>query len=477
MPIAFHLDMELDQLTSWVERMPQAVMIADDRGRVVTANELLLRMLQRSEEEVLGQSYSSFVALPEQVDDYLLHTEKYEDPLQSVQGTLLLRHSPPQPAAIQVISGKSRGSWYHLLLFTPAPKYLSLLQQYAETLITDINLGILVLDEWGNIVEINKAACRLFGVIRKRVLNRKLIDLFERIRQDEKVPLLAERVHGGDYFRNFSTSWVVGDRRYQVLVDFQPLQDGLGGTVGTYLVIKDVTQLHSLEMQIRRTDRLAMIGQIAAGTAHEIRNPLTSIRGFLQVMKHSLKEKGEMKEQGYTEIMLREIDRINALVSEFLLLSKPRSVRMHPIRVEEVLGELLPIIENEAILHNTEVRYRKEGDSFPRVVADAELLKQVFLNLCKNGIEAMGDGGLLTIRQTFLHEEGVLAVEIQDRGPGIPDDVLKRIFDPFFTTKENGTGLGLSVCQRIVHDIGGNIRVSTKDLGAAFSVLLPGMQE
>jgi nitrogen-specific signal transduction histidine kinase len=233
-----------------------------------------------------------------------------------------------------------------------------------------------------------------------------------------------------------------------------------------------VSNLRSLEEQVQRSDRLAMIGQIAAGTAHEIRNPLTSIKGFLQILKNSLSEKGMDKELSYTEIMLDEINRINGLVSEFLLLSKPKDTVFYKVNISTVINEILPIIRNEAILHNVTVEYESKP-SLPEIVADRELLKQVFLNICKNGIEAMGEGGTLTIREKVDREEGRVCVDIHDTGPGIPAFLIDKIFDPFFTTKEEGIGLGLSVCQRIIHDMGGVIRVKSKGFGTTFTISIP----
>ncbi|SDX26431.1 PAS domain S-box-containing protein [Marininema mesophilum] len=476
MPIAFHLDMELDQLTSWVERMPQAVMLVDDRGGVVAVNHKLQETLRFERDEILGRPCTRFVSLPKDVEEYITQTESMESPVQSVQGNLQVKGvSPPCPTAIQLISGQSRRGWYHLLLFTPVSQQLSIVQQYAEVLLADLHMGVVVFDKQGRVVEINPVACGLLGIRRQQVLGAVVRDLFGEIIPIKSRFTLLEQLTQGLFFRNFSTAWEVNENYVEAVVDYQPIDDASGDRVGTYLMIRDETELHTLEMQLRRTDRLAMIGQIAAGTAHEIRNPLTSIKGFLQVMKHALREKGELKEQGYTEIMLREIDRINDLLSEFLLMSKPRSARMYAVQVVEVLQELLPLIENEAILHNTEVRYEDLGKLLPEVLADGELLKQVFLNLCKNGIEAMGDGGVLTIRLRWLEEECKMGIDIADVGPGIPTYAMDKIFDPFFTTKETGTGLGLSVCQRIVHDIGGTIHVSSGDWGTTFTVLLPGI--
>ncbi|SFS38163.1 PAS domain S-box-containing protein [Marininema halotolerans] len=479
MPIAFHLDMELDQLTSWVERMPQAVMLVDDQGGVVAVNHQLVNTLRSERDEILGRPCTRFVTLPQEVEKYITQTEgttDIENRMLSVHGNLQVKGlSPPPPVVIQLISGRSRSGWYHLLLFTFESQPLTIVQQHAEALLSDLCVGVVVFDRAGSVVEINLAACELLGIRRQQVLGETVRDLFCNVNPVASQSTLFDQCTQGEFFRNFSTAWEVADNHIEAVIDYQPIDHTSGDRVGSYLMIRDVTDLHTLEMQLRRTDRLAMIGQIAAGTAHEIRNPLTSIKGFLQVMKHALREKGDLKEQGYTEIMLREIDRINDLLSEFLLMSKPRSARMYPVQVIDVLQELLPLIENEAILHNTEVRYEELEDDLPKIMADGELLKQVFLNLCKNGIEAMGDGGVLTIRIRWLKEEEQLGIEVADVGPGIPTYALEKIFDPFFTTKETGTGLGLSVCQRIVHDMGGTIHVSSGDWGTTFTVLIPAL--
>ncbi|GGE06346.1 hypothetical protein GCM10011571_04340 [Marinithermofilum abyssi] len=464
-PVAFRLDMGLQQLKSWVKRMSQAAMVVDDRGRVMTANPRLLKWIGLSEGEIVDQPYSAVVHIPVSMHRTLHCTENASWPVHFVSGSLLVHNAPPQSISIQWISGMTDDRRFHLLLFVS--KALSL----ANRIIEQLHEGIVVTDAWERIIEINDAACGIFGISRDGILGLKLSQLLDRIAFRDGDNLL-EKVKEGYPFCNHAASWETGAACYQVLVDYDRVVLDHFGNVVSYLIIRDVTAINSLEMQIRQTDRLAMIGQIAAGTAHEMRNPLTSIRGFLQVMKHALKEKGDLKEQGYTEIMLREIDRINDLVSEFLLLSKPRSVRFSPVQVTDVLKEIMPIIQNEALLHNVQVRFRG-GREFPQVMADSELLKQVFLNLCKNAIEAMGDGGVLTIRIKVLKQTDKLAVEVQDTGPGIPAYAKEKIFDPFFTTKENGTGLGLSVCQRILQDIGGDIHVSSKEMGTTFSVLLP----
>jgi signal transduction histidine kinase len=229
----------------------------------------------------------------------------------------------------------------------------------------------------------------------------------------------------------------------------------------------------ALEEEVRRSDRLKTIGQIAAGTAHEIRNPLTAIKGFMQLLSKSLIDRDMDKEQEFVGIVLSELDRVNDLVSDFLLLSKPKEIKQVSMKIGEVLQEILPMIRNEALLYNVTVLYYPKPGLSP-ILADKELLKQVFLNLGKNAIEAMDGGGNLIIREfSSPCEPDKIALEFRDTGPGIPADVLDKVFDPFFTTKPQGTGLGLSVCQRIVHDLRGNIEVASDRNGTQFIVWLP----
>ncbi|MEO3946108.1 ATP-binding protein [Gorillibacterium sp. CAU 1737] len=347
---------------------------------------------------------------------------------------------------------------------------LNLLQQFADAFMRDINLGVLLIDLSFRLVDISGTACRILGLDRDLVLGKAVDCLFEDLPAEHQ--LVDRSILDGVIVRNHAVSWMNEEERYELLLDSNTLKDYDGNTVGAYIMFKDVTNLRSLEEQVKRSDRLAMVGQIAAGTAHEIRNPLTSIKGFLQVLNNSFDEKSMAKEKSYTEIMLTEIDRINDLVSEFLLLGKRKNVSYHEVEIHTTLREIVPIIHNEAILHNVNVFY-EPPENCPRVIADRELLKQVFLNISKNGIEAMTDGGNLTIQVKTDPEEQLVLVEIRDTGPGIPNFLIDKIFDPFFTTKSEGTGLGLSVCQRIVHDMGGAIRVSTKGFGTTFTVCLP----
>lgn len=257
------------------------------------------------------------------------------------------------------------------------------------------------------------------------------------------------------------------------LVDSHQVYERQGKPVGILVFMKDIGNIVSLEHTVHHNEKLATVGKIAAGVAHEIRNPLTSIKGFLQIMRTDLLENGMQKAHSFTDVMLSEIERVNALVGELLLLSKPREMKMETLEAEEVILSLAPLISSESILNNIE--FHLSLQTAPQIMADRELVKQVLLNLMKNAIEAMSEtsGGELTITNSYVADERMVRIEIRDSGPGIPHYMLDRIFDAFFTTKETGTGLGLPICQRLVSDMGGQIKVTSKGYGTTFAVWLP----
>jgi PAS domain S-box-containing protein len=359
----------------------------------------------------------------------------------------------------------------HVLALCPA----DLVERFSTLLLDRVRLGIVLLDERERVLEMNRAASEYLGMDNSLAQDRpvgEVLSLLDAGREEQERFISFVRTSWEEP-RRMEIQWKgKGNIRY-LSIEAQSIQDEERGLKGQVLLIENMTDMRSLELQVRRNDRLATIGQIAAGTAHEIRNPLTAIKGFLQVIGHRLKENGQKKEQGYIEIMLKEISRINHLVGEFLLLSKPRRQHLHTVNVAKVLREILPIIKNEALLHNIGVVIEKKLSTLPVVHADGELLKQVFLNLCKNAIEAMEDGGMLTIRLMMDEAEKKLVVDIADAGPGIPLHALDKIFEPFFTTKENGTGLGLPICRQILNEFGGRIEVATSEMGTTFSVHMP----
>lgn len=450
----------------------QSILLTGEVGEIICCSPAFLRTMDCSAQKLSGIDLTG-LSIEEQVDGLFERYKRtlYQDKMfpklqfQTFEGVLLT-------SQYSIMKFIEAGTTYYLIFIQEIrpQESLNLLQQFADTFMRDINLGVILIDMDFRLIDISDMACRVLGLEKHEIKYRPMDEVFASVPPQHQ--LVQRTILNGMVVRNHAVSWMNNQERYELLLDSNLLRNHKGETVGAYVIFKDVSNLRSLEEQVQRSDRLAMIGQIAAGTAHEIRNPLTSIKGFMQVLKNTFIERGMIKEQDYTDIMLTEINRINELVSEFLLLSKPKNVSYQKVDLKMVMREILPIINNEALLHGVNVYYESAA-GIPQVIADGELLKQVFLNICKNGIEAMVDGGSLSITKKLDREERKVNIEIRDTGPGIPNFVIDKIFDPFFTTKENGTGLGLSVCQRIVHDIGGTIRVASKGYGTTFTVAIP----
>ncbi|WP_281883804.1 ATP-binding protein [Paenibacillus sp. YYML68] len=345
-------------------------------------------------------------------------------------------------------------------------------QRFTDMFLSDGSLGVILVDSSMLVVGISDRACRVLGMLREQVLGRRMKDILQHL--SEEHPFVDSRIVDGRVVSNMAVTWTNNQERFELLVDTNVLKDEAGGVAGACVIFKDVTNLRSLEDRFQRSDRLAMISQIAAGTAHEIRNPLTAVKGFLQVFQKMFQEQGMDRENGYTEVMLSEVNRINELVNEFLLLSSPRKANYERVSMSEAVEELMPELQSEADMRRTKITYeRVSQNSNSFILADKNHVKQLLLHMVRNGIEAMGDGGELVITEKRHDAEDKVIVEIRDTGSGIPLYVIDKIFDPFFTTKQDGTGLGLSICQRIVHDIGGHIRVSSKGYGTTFTIILP----
>jgi signal transduction histidine kinase len=231
------------------------------------------------------------------------------------------------------------------------------------------------------------------------------------------------------------------------------------------------------ETQLRRADRLSALGQLSAGLAHEIRNPLGAIKGAVEILQEDY-QAGHPKAEFYA-ILLKEVERLNDVLTNFLNFARPATPHFAPVDVRAVLGTLEGLISGQARGHRVQI-FTSFHPGPSRVMADETLMKQAFLNIMLNAVEAMPEGGDLAIA-TRLSSGGAtggrpewVEVVFDDTGPGIREEDLGRIFDPFFTTKADGTGLGLAITHRIIENHHGTIRVmSQRGKGTTFVVTLP----
>ena len=224
------------------------------------------------------------------------------------------------------------------------------------------------------------------------------------------------------------------------------------------------------ERELERLDLLHLIGEMAAGISHEVRNPLTTVRGYLQLLSRKHRYSSDLET---VKLMVDELDRANYIISEYLSLAKNKAIEPKKNCVNSIVQSLLPILKAEATLRGQSVVLC--AGNVPDVVCDEKEVRQVILNLVKNGLEAMGEKGVITIKTSTDKNSVILSVN--DIGPGIPKEIRAKIGIPFFTTKGQGTGLGLSVCFAIAERHGGRIMFESNDAGTTFYLILPIQKE
>jgi two-component system sensor histidine kinase HydH len=260
-------------------------------------------------------------------------------------------------------------------------------------------------------------------------------------------------------------------------VSATPILEESGTCGGAVLIFRDLREIKKLEKRARRAEKLAAMGQLSAAVAHEIRNPLSSIRGFAQFLAHVLKDKPADRE--YAEIMVKEIDRINQVVTDLLTFARPLESKKEPVGIVETIDHAIRLITPELAARNVRIR-KKVGENVEKAPMDRDQITQVLLNLTLNALDETPAGSQLSIGAAFEGKKGEILVWVEDEGPGIAPENRKSVFDPFFTTKEKGTGLGLSIVKKIVENHEGRVFIVSpppgKNRGARVGFGIPAEQ-
>jgi two-component system sensor histidine kinase HydH len=242
---------------------------------------------------------------------------------------------------------------------------------------------------------------------------------------------------------------------------------------GAVIVLRDLREIKQLEEKVRRSEKLAAIGKLAAGVAHEIRNPLSSIRGFAQFLAQGLKD--SPREQKYAQTMVSEVDRINRVVTDLLTFARPTRAEAVPADVTELVEHCVRLVQVDADSRN--ITLRRNITDLSKVRLDTNQLTQALLNLLLNAMQAVESGGTIEIGAALKPSDDRLLLWVEDNGAGIQPDKFEKIFDPFYTTRAKGTGLGLAIVHKIVENHQGEIGVESppagKRKGSRFTLFLP----
>ena len=354
-------------------------------------------------------------------------------------------------------------------------------KSYTDSILESLTSGIITLDLDGRVVTMNPAAAMLTGLFGREAVGRYCTEVLAH--SPEVVEILMESLARRAAVPSASLTL---RRRNGSTLPIELSTASLGGADGKELgivgVFKDLTVVHELEAQLRRSDRLAALGTMAAGLAHEIKNPLTSLRTFTRLVFRRSDDEGFR--QTFERVVPRELERVNRIVDRLLELARPGRLRLTPVQLPTLLERVLELYVNQ-IEAKEIVVLREYTPDLPAIQGDSEHLYRAFLNLVANAVESMGAHGRLTLRTGWAEERqwpslssrvprpGV-KLEIADSGTGISPAATDKIFNPFFTTKDGGTGLGLALVHKIIEDHEGSITFrSSPGQGTTFTVLLP----
>jgi two-component system sensor histidine kinase PilS (NtrC family) len=338
------------------------------------------------------------------------------------------------------------------------------LEALNEWIIHSITSALITLDDRERIILFNPAAEEILGIPANQVVGKPLDEAFPFLRE-----ALGEGLKGSGYGR--------ASKRPQTLIDVpylrpdgekmflqtsvSPLSLPGGNHRGQILFFQDMTAMRQIEAEMKKVEGLALIGELAAGIAHEIRNPMASISGSIQMLKETM-EKDEMSSR-LMDIILREIARLNHLVGDFLLFARPKAADIQAFDLNELITDSLELFRNRGEWTD-KVHVEKALHKPLRIESDPEQIKQVLWNLYLNAVQAMMDGGTLHISTDMVNETEARVtgrqhakITIRDTGEGFSDEALEHLFTPFFTTKEGGTGLGLATVKRIVEGLQGEV--------------------
>lgn len=340
-------------------------------------------------------------------------------------------------------------------------------KEYLESFVGHTSDSIHVTDLEGRVIQVNPAFEKMFGWKMDEVFNKTLPNATEE--GERTYAEIRKRVLRGEAVADFETVRLTkAGEILDMSVTVSPIRNESGEVVAIAEIGRNITSRKQAEEAIRRSEKLSVVGQLAAGVAHEIRNPLTTVKGFLQLQQQTGKVTAS-----HLEVMLSELDRINLIVSEFLILAKPQAAQYAQTDMRNLLSDIILLLEPLARLSNVNVETRYSAD-VPELKCEPNQLKQVFINVLKNGIEAMPNGGTITIELEFDSEANKVLVRITDQGGGIPEENMPRLGEPFFTSKPNGTGLGLMVSQRIIANHKGTMEIRSEvGRGTCVEIKLP----
>jgi two-component system sensor histidine kinase HydH len=357
--------------------------------------------------------------------------------------------------------------------YRSAQTALANMRSYTTNVIESMASGLVSVDADGHVVTVNSKARDLLGLEGSDTEGVSLGDVLT-VEPAGVERALDEVLEGSRKVVESEAALLLDGERVPVSLSASSLFDEGARRSGTVVLFQDLREIEELKAEVERAKHLAAIGRLAAGVAHEVRNPLSSLKGFAQFLRGKFQPGSD--EERYSDIMIEEVERLDRVVQELLDFARPVEAVRKPVDPNSLVAESLALVSEDAGFRDVTI-VRRLADGLPDVYVDQFQMRQVLLNLMLNAMEAMSGGGSLTVESALESDGGErpqVCVSVSDTGPGMAEEELEKLFEPFYTTKQEGTGLGLTIVSRLVEQNGGRVSVrSTQGEGTTFSLRLP----
>lgn len=329
------------------------------------------------------------------------------------------------------------------------------IESYNENILQSVPSGVISFDDGLRITRINSAAEKILGICAKECVQKRYDGIF--------MGRISEIIGGVHFLERAEVLHMThSGRRVWLGLSVSPLRNRQGLVLGKIMVFTDLTDLKAMESQVRLRENLSNLGEMSAGIAHELRNPMGVIAGYTGLLRRHIPE--NLRE--YVVSIENEIQMMNKIISDFMSFAHPVSPNVAQVSLSDLIRDVVKTIVND----NQRIDFRIEGVGY-EVEADEALLRQVLVNLVQNSVESMSGKGILTI--SSWRDGGYVKIVVRDTGHGISTEMAKKVFLPFYTTKAHGTGLGLAIVHKIVTAHGGTIDFESSDRGSEFTISLP----
>jgi two-component system, sporulation sensor kinase A len=462
-------------LRSLINSIPEFVVFQDKHGRVLEMNQYAKDIFHLNGQEIIGKTCEE-IGCDEWNATPVLAEEKVHHPWDQ-HSKILFKH--------QILKDRGKEKTFEVVKapgFTRSGKKQYLIaigrditqrkkmeedlletKELLESIFLNSADGISVINLEGEILKTNRAFQRLYGYDEHN-MPRYMIDLYP-LENHSEAKEISDAVSQGKEIVDYETIRRHKDGHLiEVSVTYSPIKDEHGKATAISAITRDIGERKKTEELLMRSEKLSAIGQLSAAVAHEVRNPLTSVKGFLQLYHDKINPE-------IFALMISELERIEEIITEFLSLAKPQAVTYQPTDMTALIKNTLSLMETQARLRDVTIQTDFQ-ELFEHLHCEKNQIIQVLINVMKNGIEAMPNGGNLTIKTRVTNQSFVISVS--DEGIGISQERLKHLGEPFFSNKDSGTGLGLVVCYKIIHEHGGDMKFySVSGEGTTVTITLP----